>query len=179
MVEPLSGRKIEVALDASALMRAAADEVARRAEEAVASRGRFLAALAGGATPRRLYALLADPRERWRARVDWGRTHVFFGDERHVHPDDPESNYGMARARAADEKLTAVAGALNRALPALQRLSTLPDAVNLQGDARQRVTVELSAFFTAFSEILVQATEALQDGGRDGPKGGPRRTGPR
>jgi 6-phosphogluconolactonase len=98
MAEPVSGRKIGVALDASALMRAAAAEVARRAEEAVASRGRFLVALAGGATPRRLYALLADPREPWRARVDWSRTHVFFGDERHVHPDDPESNFGMARA---------------------------------------------------------------------------------
>jgi thiamine biosynthesis lipoprotein ApbE len=88
-------------------------------------------------------------------------------------------NYGMARARAADEKLTAVAGALNQALPALQRLSTLPDAAKLQGDVRQRVTLELSAFFTAFSELLVRATEALQDGGRDAPTGGRRRTNPR
>jgi len=81
-----------------ALMRRAADEVARRAEASVATRGRFAIALSGGSTPRRLYALLADPGEPFRARVPWGRTHVFFGDERHVHPDHPDSNYGMARA---------------------------------------------------------------------------------
>jgi len=90
--------EVRVAPDAGALMRLAAEEVARRAEAAVAARGHFFIALAGGATPRRLYQLLADPRAPFFARVPWDRTQVFFGDERHVHPDDPESNYGMARA---------------------------------------------------------------------------------
>ena len=94
----VSRPRIVVAPDAAALMRVAAGEVARRAEDAVAARGRFTLALAGGSTPRRLYGLLADAREPFRDRVDWGRTHVFFGDERHVHPDGAESNYGMARA---------------------------------------------------------------------------------
>ena len=52
--------------------------------------------LTGGGTPKRLYALLADPHQPWRARVDWARVHLFWGDERHVPPDDPDSNYGMA-----------------------------------------------------------------------------------
>jgi hypothetical protein len=81
-------------------------------------------------------------------------------------------NHGMARAKASDEKLTAVAAALNGALPALQRLSRLPDTAQLEGEARQRVVLELSVFFTAFSSLLVKATEALQesDAGND-PKG--------
>jgi 6-phosphogluconolactonase len=79
-------------------MRLAAGALAERALAAVRARGRFAIALSGGTTPRRLYALLADPAEPWRARFPWGETEVFFGDERHVPPDHPDSNYGMARA---------------------------------------------------------------------------------
>jgi len=52
-------------------------------------------------------------------------------------------SYGIQRAKAADEKLAAVASALNDALPALQRLSTLPDHAALEGEPRERVTAEL------------------------------------
>jgi len=83
--------------DGGALARAAAEEVARRAEAVVAARGRFTLALSGGSTPRALYALLADPEAPWRSRVPWSRVHVFFGDERNVPPDHPDSNYRMAR----------------------------------------------------------------------------------
>ncbi len=99
MGEPVvSERAVRVAPDASALMRLAAEEVARRAESAAAAGGRFTLALAGGSTPKRLYALLADGAGPFRGRIPWRQTHVFFGDERHVPPDHPESNYGMARA---------------------------------------------------------------------------------
>jgi 6-phosphogluconolactonase len=80
-----------------ALASAAADEVAARAEEAVAARGIFRVALAGGSTPAALYALLADPRGPWRARIAWPRVEILFGDERCVPPDHPDSNYRMAR----------------------------------------------------------------------------------
>lgn len=93
-----AGAQVRIAPEPGALMRLAAEELARRAEAAIAARGRFTLALAGGGTPRRLYALLADPGEPWRGRLPWAMTHVFFGDERHVHPDHPDSNYGMARA---------------------------------------------------------------------------------
>ena len=83
--------------DPDALAELAAKEVAEVASRAVAERGRFTLALSGGSTPRRLYGLLADGKAPFRERVPWERTHVFFGDERHVPPDHPESNYGMAR----------------------------------------------------------------------------------
>jgi len=81
--------------DPAALARAAADDFARRAAGAVAARGRFTVALSGGTTPRRLYELLAS--ETYRVRIPWDMTHLFWGDERHVPPDDPQSNYGMVR----------------------------------------------------------------------------------
>ena len=52
-------------------------------------------ALSGGSTPRRLYEMLARPP--WRDQVDWARIEVFWSDERCVPPDDPASNYRMAR----------------------------------------------------------------------------------
>jgi 6-phosphogluconolactonase len=89
--------------DAAALARAAAAEVARRAAEAVAARGRFTLSLAGGSTPRALYQLLADPDGPFRARIAWPAVLVLFGDERAVPPDDPLSNYRMAREALLDQ----------------------------------------------------------------------------
>jgi len=65
-------------------------------ELAVAARDSAVICLAGGRTPERLYETLADERQPWRARIDWSRVHVFWGDERHVPPDHPDSNFGMA-----------------------------------------------------------------------------------
>src|SRR5450432_660128 len=81
-----------VAADLDGLARLASDRVRVLAGDALAARGRFRIALAGGSTPRALYAHLAAARD-----LDWGRTDVFFGDERSVGPDDPQSNYRMAR----------------------------------------------------------------------------------
>jgi 6-phosphogluconolactonase len=54
---------------------------------------RFCLALAGGNTPRRVYELLAS--EQFAHRVEWPQVHLFFGDERCVPPDHPDSNYAM------------------------------------------------------------------------------------
>lgn len=59
----------------------------------MARHGRFTAALSGGGTPQPLYQLLAE--KPFRNQVAWGRTHVFWGDERLVPPDDAESSYGL------------------------------------------------------------------------------------
>jgi 6-phosphogluconolactonase len=83
--------------DAEVLAQAAAGELVQVATRAVGERGSFTLALAGGSTPRKLYGLLSDVKAPFRERVPWARTHVFFGDERHVPPDHPESNYRMAR----------------------------------------------------------------------------------
>ncbi len=55
--------------------------------------GSFAIALAGGSTPRRAYELLAT--DDFRSRIEWSLVHLFFGDERMVPPDSPESNYRM------------------------------------------------------------------------------------
>ncbi len=75
------------------LSAAAAEEVVRTANQAVAQRGRFTIALAGGSTPKSLYNLLATNA---RTTLPWDKMFFFWGDERHVPPSDPDSNYRMA-----------------------------------------------------------------------------------
>jgi 6-phosphogluconolactonase len=91
-------RSIRILDDADALAAAAAEAFARRAGEGIRKKGSFAVALAGGSTPRRLYALLAEAEGHGLSdRIDWTKVHCFWGDERHVPPDHPESNYRMAR----------------------------------------------------------------------------------
>jgi 6-phosphogluconolactonase len=82
--------EVRVFADAEELSRAAAREFVRLAQHAVA------VALGGGSTPRRVYELLVEPDHR--EAVDWGRVESFWGDERAVAPEHPDSNYGMATA---------------------------------------------------------------------------------
>jgi 6-phosphogluconolactonase len=63
-------------------------------ETALATQGRFAWCLSGGSTPKTTYGLLAV--EPFRDRFPWDRTHIFFGDERFVPHDHPDSNYRMA-----------------------------------------------------------------------------------
>jgi 6-phosphogluconolactonase len=92
------------------LFAAAAEEVVRAANEAVAQRGRFTIALAGGSTPKSLYNLLATNA---RTALPWDRMFFFWGDERHVPPTDPDSNYRMAD-EAMLSKIPAAAGNIFR-----------------------------------------------------------------
>jgi 6-phosphogluconolactonase len=73
------------------LFQAAAEEVIRVATASIAQRGRFTIALSGGSTPKNLYTLIAA-----NASLPWAKIFFFWGDERHVPPTDPESNYRMA-----------------------------------------------------------------------------------
>lgn len=84
--------------DLESLSRAAAAYFIQVATDAIAARGRFLVALNGGGTPKRLFQLLAsEPDE-----MDWSRAHVFWGDERCVPPDDAESSYALAKELLLD-----------------------------------------------------------------------------
>jgi 6-phosphogluconolactonase len=88
----LSDAAIDIRPDAEALAQRAADWLVGLA----GGRGdRITVALSGGSTPRRLYELLAEPP--WRDRMGWERIHWFWGDERFVPPDHPDSNYRMVR----------------------------------------------------------------------------------
>jgi 6-phosphogluconolactonase len=88
---------LTVTADEAALAAAAAERLTTLIAQAIAARGSAIVSLTGGTTPRRLYALLGDRAQRWRARIDWPRVHLFWGDERHVPPDHIDSNFGMAQ----------------------------------------------------------------------------------
>jgi 6-phosphogluconolactonase len=93
---PLNKPEIKVVSDVNELNRAAADEFVNCANSAIRTRQKFSVALSGGSTPRSIYELLANDQKTSEKRLPWERIFVFFGDERHVPPTDPESNYRMA-----------------------------------------------------------------------------------
>ncbi|WP_020568779.1 6-phosphogluconolactonase [Neolewinella persica] len=80
---------LHVFVDGPAVARAFADHLVKMLNEK--KTGPFFWALSGGSTPKLLFKLLA---EEYRNKVDWERIHFFWGDERCVPHDDPESNYG-------------------------------------------------------------------------------------
>ena len=83
-----------------AVAAAAADRIVASARNAIRRRGRFYLALSGGSTPRGVYAVLAAPPRA--DAVDWSRVEFFWGDERACPPEDPDSNFGVARALLLD-----------------------------------------------------------------------------
>ena len=84
--------EIRVLSNLEELFHAAAERFVQQATEAVSRSGRFTVALSGGSTPRGLYSLLAGE---FRASIPWKQTYFFWGDERHVPPDHPDSNFRM------------------------------------------------------------------------------------
>lgn len=73
--------------------RHAAEIFVEQAAWSIRDRGRFLVALNGGSTPTRFFELLASD---FHDKVDWTRTHIFWGDERLVAASDRESSFGQA-----------------------------------------------------------------------------------
>ena len=100
MTAPHSEPDIVVCEDREALNLEAASRFVDLAAEAIANRDRFMVALSGGSTPKALFELLAT--DEWRARVDWSRTHLFWGDERFVPKDHADSKVQIRRASAID-----------------------------------------------------------------------------
>ena len=132
-----SARRLLVFADPATLARAAAEEVTRLLVAAVRANGRAAIALSGGSTPKVLYGLLADE-PAFRERLPWAQTHFFFGDERHVAPDDKDSNFRMA-SEAMFDKLVGVLPPEN-----IHRVhAEMPDAYA----AADTYSREISAFF--------------------------------
>jgi len=108
-------REIRILADGAAIARRAAQELVQAAASAVRERGRFNVVLAGGSTPKALYSLLVNDAA-LRSQVPWDKIHLFFGDERHVAPDHPDSNFRMAteamisKARLKPEQVTRIKG---------------------------------------------------------------------
>ena len=92
---------IQVFSSPELLADAVALHIVNCAANAVAVTGRFTIALSGGSTPAAAYRRLATPDSRLPT-PDWQRTHVVWGDERCVPPDDLRSNYRMAKEALLD-----------------------------------------------------------------------------
>jgi 6-phosphogluconolactonase len=86
-------RTIKILPDIAAIAGQAASAFANAAERAVKERGVFRVAMAGGSTPKTLYAILVS--EPFRSQLPFEKMRLFFGDDRHVPPDHPDSNYRM------------------------------------------------------------------------------------
>jgi 6-phosphogluconolactonase len=95
-MEPLvtTGPTIRIVSDMREIASAGADEFVAGALRGSAEKP-FRVLLSGGKTPEPLYQLLAS--EPTRSRLDWNSVELYFGDERPVAPEDPDSNYGMVR----------------------------------------------------------------------------------
>jgi 6-phosphogluconolactonase len=91
---------IKIYQDRESLARAAAEHIIESGTTAIQNQDRFSLALAGGSTPKAAYELLAS--DEYAQRLDWKRVHIFWGDERCVPPEHPDSNYRMARQSLLD-----------------------------------------------------------------------------
>ena len=94
-------RNLHVFSDNPSFVNGSANFIADVAAGAMAERGRFIIALAGGGTPKPIYARLATAD--YRNRIDWEKVHILFGDERCVPPEDVRSNYRMVRETWLDQ----------------------------------------------------------------------------
>ncbi|MEO0986687.1 MAG: 6-phosphogluconolactonase [Cyanobacteria bacterium J06639_14] len=92
----MTSLQVEIHPDRTALVARAQVLVVERIRAAIAERGICFIALAGGSTPKPLYAALA------KEDLPWEKLHIFWGDERYVPSDHPDSNAGMAKAAWLD-----------------------------------------------------------------------------
>jgi 6-phosphogluconolactonase len=90
---------VRVCADHVDLSRRAAEAVVATINDAVRAAGTCSIVLSGGRTPRALYGLLASES---RDQIPWAKVQVFWGDERYVPPEDPRSNYRMAKETLLD-----------------------------------------------------------------------------
>jgi 6-phosphogluconolactonase len=87
--------KIKIVANADAMSRAAAETMVEHLSKSLQTHDVYSIALSGGSTPKHLYSLLAND-VALRDQIPWDCVHFFWGDERHVSPDHPDSNYRMA-----------------------------------------------------------------------------------
>ena len=131
----ISMSEIIIVEDLQALSRTAAELFVTRADAVLKEKPFFTVALSGGSTPKDLYTQLASGRG-IRNKIEWQKVHFFWGDERHVAPDHPQSNFRMAN----DAMLTS--------LPlAPQNIHRIPSEDTDADRAARRYEQELIRFF--------------------------------
>ncbi|MBI1425292.1 MAG: 6-phosphogluconolactonase [Gammaproteobacteria bacterium] len=90
----LHDQRILVVPDMTALSQVVTQRIVTLAAAAIARHGAFHIALSGGSTPRHIHQTLSAAENR--QHVQWDKVHIYFGDERNVPHDHPDSNYRMA-----------------------------------------------------------------------------------
>ena len=90
-------KTVEVLPDKEALIARSLEVVLSQMQTAISERGQCTIALSGGSTPKPLYEAIAN------VDLPWQKIHVFWGDERYVPADHPDSNQGMARRAWLDK----------------------------------------------------------------------------
>ena len=123
-------RTVEVLPDKAALIQRSLELTTAKIQTAIQERGMCTIALSGGSTPKPLYEAIATQP------LPWEKIHVFWGDERYVPPDDPDSNQLMAR-RAWLGKVE---------IPA-QNIHPMPTNEPDPADAAQKYEAHLKEFF--------------------------------
>lgn len=123
-------RKVEVLPDKEALIERALELTLSKIHAAIAQRGICTIALSGGSTPKPLYKAIATQQ------LPWDKIHVFWGDERYVPPDSPDSNQLMARRAWLDSV----------DIPA-QNIHPIPTDAPAPADAAQKYEAHLQEFF--------------------------------
>jgi len=166
-------REIGILADGAAIAERAAQEFVQAAAEAVRIKGSFNVALAGGSTPKALYSLLVnDPA--LRSQVPWDKMHLFFGDERHVAPDHPDSNFRMAleamisKSPLKPEQVTRIKGEYPDAdEAALEYEKALREYFKLKADEYPRFDLVLAGMGNEGHTLsLFPGTKALHPDGR-------------
>ena len=156
MSNSTSPSRLKIVDDLAEVCRAAADEIVDLATGAQSAAKPISIALSGGSTPRSLHAILAGDAA-VRGRLPWQNIHFFWGDERHVPPDDPQSNYRMAY-----ESL------LSLAPVPLENIHRVPAEEPEAGQAAEKYEQELQVFFELKTGQLPQFDCVLLGMGPDG-----------
>lgn len=158
--------QVHIAQDEASLFQACAERLVTLAAESIARHGGFHWAVAGGATPRGLYQLLATPA--FRERIDWSQVHIYFGDERCVPPEDAQSNFRMVREALLDTvgvpaaQVHRVQGELAPETAASQYAETLRRHLPEAGDVPQFDLVLLGSGPDGHVASLFPGSEALR-----------------
>ncbi len=156
--------------DAAALARRAAQYFVEKINESVASRGRARVAISGGSTPKAAFALMADPKQPWRAKMPWDKLELFWVDERCVPPDHPDSNYRMTREALLDHvpidagNIHRMEGELEPEAAAARYESLLRDTFRLEGAQTPRFDlIQLGMGPDGHTASLFPHTQAIHE----------------
>jgi 6-phosphogluconolactonase len=150
----MAERDIVLCRDLVELSRQSAEQFSQLADQSIEASGRMTVAFSGGSTPKHLYSLLASPD--YKNRIPWNNVELFWGDERCVPPDHPESNFRMAQ-EALLSRIQIPAGNIHR-----MRGEGQPQA------AAAEYEKELQKFFDLNSRTLPRFDLILLGIGEDG-----------